>query len=185
MRRDIGIKNAFVLPNGVNFNRFYPIPQMEAIKKLNFNPQKKHILFAANPSRQEKNYNLTKEAIKLLQNNDLEVHFLENISNEDTIWYYCASDVVILSSTREGSPNVIKEAMACNRPIVATDVGDIKEIFGGIEGCYISDFEATDLAEKIKSALLFKGQTKGREQIEYLRSELIAKKLYGIYGQSK
>jgi len=185
MRNDIGISKAVILPNGVDFNCFYPIPRKEAIKKLKFNPDNKYIFFASDPNRSEKNYKLANDAIELLNRKNIVVHFLKDIPNDEVVWYYCASDIVLLTSLREGSPNVIKEAMACNRPIVATDVGDVKEIIGNVEGCYICDFSAENLANKINSALLFKGQTNGREQINHLRSELIAKRLIEIYGQTK
>ena len=55
----------------------------------------------------------------------------------------------------EGSSNVIKEAMACNCPIVTTDAGDAKWVIGNTAGCYVSTFEPEDVADKIKQALSF------------------------------
>ena len=68
----------------------------------------------------------------------------------------------------EGSPNLVKEAMACNCPVVATDVGDIKWLFGDEPGYFISDFTSEDFSRKIKRALDFSittGRTRGRERI--------------------
>lgn len=48
-----------------------------------------------------------------------------------------AVDAILMTSKTEGSPQVIKEAMACNYPIVATDVSDIKYMLGGMSGHYI------------------------------------------------
>jgi teichuronic acid biosynthesis glycosyltransferase TuaC len=65
-----------------------------------------------------------------------------------------AADLLLLTSLTEGSPQVIKEAMACNCPIVATDVGDIREIIGYTDGCYITTFKPSDVAVKIQAAFL-------------------------------
>ena len=92
-----------------------------------------------------------------------------------------ASDVILLTSLWEGSPNVIKEAMACNRPIVSTDVGDVKSIIQDTKGCYISTNNSKDIAKKITLALRFKN-TNGRINIDHLKKENIAKKLVNIYS---
>ena len=78
---------------------------------------------------------------------------------------------------------MIKEAMACNLPIVSTDVGDIKWVIGNIEGCYITTFDPKDVADKIKMALNFNKRTNGRDRIIELGldSNTIAKRLISIY----
>ena len=92
---------------------------------------------------------------------------------------------MVLTSFHEGSPNVIKEAMACNCPIVATNVGDVEFIIGDTKGCYISDFDANDVAEKIKLALEFGKKTEGRNRIiEFgLDSRSVARKIIRVYKQ--
>jgi teichuronic acid biosynthesis glycosyltransferase TuaC len=89
--------------------------------------------------------------------------------------------VVLLTSLWEGSPNVIKEAMACNTPIVSTDVGDVKEIIGKTEGCFITSFDPEDVSDKIKKALEFGKRTTGREDIKHLESGVVAKRIIAIY----
>lgn len=100
--------------------------------------------------------------------------------------YYNASDVLLFTSHREGSLNVIKEAMSCNLPIVSTNVGDVEWILGSTEGCYIFSFEVSDVVEKIKKAILFtskNNRTSGRERIINLEldSESVAEKIISIY----
>jgi glycosyltransferase involved in cell wall biosynthesis len=89
----------------------------------------------------------------------------------------------------EGSPNVIKEAMACNCPIVATDVGDIRWVLGETEGCYISSFDTKEFADKIRLALKYSetvGRTNGMKRIQELGldSETIAKRIIDIYKKA-
>ena len=71
--------------------------------------------------------------------------------------------------------------MACNCPIVSTDVGDVKEVIGKTEGCYITSFDPKDVAEKIKMALDFGKRTNGRNHIKHLEINNIAKKIINVY----
>lgn len=173
---------AHVVPNGVNLRLFIPVGKSDSRKKLGWNINKKHILFAANPSRTEKNFQLTYDAFQLLDTSEIVLHTLENIPNDLMPFYYNAADIVMLTSHREGSPNVIKEAMACNRPIIATDVGDIKNVIGSTENCFVCDFDADQIAEKINYLLENNIQsTNGRENIQHLSDEVIADKIIAIY----
>ena len=99
--------------------------------------------------------------------------------------YLNASDLLLSTSLWEGSPNVIKEAMACNCPIVTTNVGDVKWLLDGVEGCLITTNDPKDVADKIKKALNFKGRTKGRDKLISLGldSEHIAKKIIKVYEE--
>jgi len=182
MKRTIDLKEALIIPNGVNFNEFKTIDKNIALKKTNWDSTKKHILFAANPNRPEKNFKLGKEAFDLLDSNEIELHYLENIPNNKMINYYNSSDVVLLTSLWEGSPNVIKEAMACNIPIVSTDVGDVKEVIGNTRGCYLTKNDPENISVKIKEALNFNGKTTGSCNIKYLDSKVIASKIIKIYS---
>lgn len=94
-----------------------------------------------------------------------------------------AADVLLLTSRYEGSPNVIKEAMACNCPIVATDVGDIRWIIGDTEGCYLTSFDPGDVASKLQLALKFGRRTRGRERLIELGldSVSVAKRIVQLY----
>jgi len=183
MKKKIGIKNSHVIPNGVDFEKFKEIDKEIAKEKINFNLQKKHIIFVANPDRYEKNFKLAKEAFNLLDDKSVELNVVCDVTHEMIPYYYYAADVLLLTSLWEGSPNVIKEAMACNCPIVSTDVGDVKEVIENTEGCYITSFESEDVAEKLKLALKFGKRTNGRENIKHLDSNIIAKKIIKIYEE--
>lgn len=189
MRKTLNIASASVIPNGVATDIFYPMDKTECQKKLSWDITKKHILFVANPSRPEKNYILANEAFILLNNKQAELHSLSSVPNGQVPIWINAADVVVLTSLWEGSPNVIKEAMACDRPIVATNVGDIAWVFGDTEGCYLAQFDVKDVAEKIQLALQFsrsKGKTNGRQRIEALGldSVTIANKIIDVYKKT-
>lgn len=181
MKKALDTSKVSVIPNGVNFEKFKPISREIALMETKWDASKRHILFAANPNRKEKNFKLAKKAFELLDRQYTELHYLKNVSNDKMIFYYNSSDVVLLSSFWEGSPNVIKEAMACNIPIVVTDVGDVKQVIGKTDGCYICTFETNDVAGKLDKALVFSSRTCGRKNIKYLDSGEVAKQIILIY----
>lgn len=186
MKSSLGMQRAVVIPNGVDFERFFVLDKHECREKLGWGNNKIHILFPANPERKEKNYILAEESIKSLLIDNIEIHSFKNIPNTETPLWYNASDIVVLSSLWEGSPNAIKEAMACNCPIVTTNVGDIKWLFGKEKGFYLTDFTEGNYAQQIKKAIAFsktEGKTNGRERIKYLQldAEIVAKKIIGVY----
>ena len=186
MKGLIKISSLNVIPNGVNFQQFYPQDQAKAKEKIGFNKLKKQIIFIANPKRKEKNYELALNAVTFLQNPGLELIPLFDIPNELLVNYYNAADLMLMTSKHEGSPNAIKEAMACNCPIVATDVGDIKDITEKTFGCRIaSSFEVDDIAEKIDEVLKLKSRTSGRENIKHLDDLLVASKIINLYKKFK
>ena len=178
------VKNIKVIPNGVNLKVFYPVNKNVSRKKLKIANSKKIILFVANPARKEKNYSLAKKAYDLLHTDNAELKVIYEIKQEVLNLYYNAADLLILTSFHEGSPNVIKEAMACNCPIVSTDVGDVKEIIGNTEGCYITSFNAENVAKEIEFAIKFKERTNGYERIIKLGldSNIVANKIIDVYN---
>ncbi len=172
-------KNYTILPNGINFSKFYPIDKQEARIKLGLDLTKKIVLFASDPSRLEKNYKLAKEATDLLDNVDLLVVF--NISQDTLNLYYNAADVCLLTSLHEGSPNFIKETLAANRVVISTDVGDVKKNIQNAKNCYITPFDALKLSLIISEALNFE-KSNGREVISHLEESKIAMKINSIYS---
>ena len=183
MLRGLNIKKTSVIPNGVDFRRFYQIRRNEARELLRIDENKKIVIFVSDPKRNEKNYKAAKESVDLLNITNLELKVVSGIEHNDLIKYINSADALILTSFHEGSPNVIKEAMTCNIPIVSTDVGDVKEVIEKTDGCYITSFEAKDIAENIKKTLAFGKRTSGREDIKHLEASVIATIIINIYNK--
>ena len=160
-------RNYNVIPCGIDLDNFYPIEKHNARIKMNLCLDKVIILFSSSFSIKEKNYSLAKEAIDRLPL-DVELIELKGYNREEVNLLLNACDAALLTSISEGSPQFIKEAMACNIPIVSTAVGDVKWLFDGIDGCFLTTFNPKDVAEKIKLALIFSekiGRTNGRDKI--------------------
>ncbi len=185
MKKTLGIKGVHVIPNGVNMETFGPLNMDESRKKINWNSEKRHILLAGDPSVPEKNFPLAKQAFELIRDPSVELHWLEDVSHTMMPLLYNAADVVLLSSNSEGSPNAIKEALSCNRPIVSTDVGDVKAVLDGVEGCYIASFDPEDVAEKLKAALDYNKPVKGRERLVEIKYDerSVAGRLIELYSE--
>ena len=176
---------AEIIPNGVDVDRFKPIPRVTARKKIGFPSAKKLIVFVADPSRKEKNYKLAVQAVRKLNMSDVKLLPVFNVPNDEIPLYMNASDALLLTSDREGSVNVVKEAMACNIPIVSTDVGDVKENTKDLPGCFICDSTPESLSTGLLFAFQIKCPIDSRKRIieSELDSESVAKRLISIYHQ--
>lgn len=181
MKKDLGINSVFVIPNGVNLDVFRPMDRKIALEKCGWDSDKTNILFAANPSNPIKNYELAREAVKLVDDNNIILHGLKDILHDEVVYRFNAADVVFLTSIAEGSPNVIKEALACNCKVVSTDVGDVSERFQDNPACFLAEQNAADIAEKLKMALDYEGAVATRELVMELDSKIIAEKLILLY----
>lgn len=178
-------KNVYLVPNGVDFNQFLPLDPLEAKRVAGWDASKKNILFLADPSRLEKNFSLAERSVKQLGNDDVSLKVVYDIPHNETRVYFYAADLVLMTSAHEGSPNVIKEALACGCPVVSTRVGDVEQITEGVEGCFVVDAKEMEIAEAIRSAISFGRRTQGAKRIRDLRldSDSIAVEIIDIYNK--
>lgn len=182
-----------VIPNGVNLEMFQLMDYMEARKAVGFEDGKKYVIWCSNPERVEKNWPLAEAAVKQLQitNNKLQISLVPvfNKTPQEVCTYMNAADCLLLTSDSEGSPNVIKEAMACNCPIVTTDVGDVNERLANLDGCYVVQSQeprakSQEVANALENACVFGKRTEGRKRIieDKLEINQIAKRIIEWYG---
>jgi teichuronic acid biosynthesis glycosyltransferase TuaC len=178
-------RKSFIVPNGIDTEKFRP-SATDFRSVLSLNPQQKQVLFLGSKKSVRKNIKLVQQAMSYLNRNDVELINPYPIAHEAIPKYLNSVNVLAICSYMEGSPNVVKEAMACNCPMVATNVGDIKWVFGTMEGCYIASFQPEDFAKKLQAALTFSEahqRTKGEQRIKELGldSKSIAQRVVEIY----
>lgn len=166
-----------VIPNGVNLDQFRLIDQQAARKACGFESDKKYVIWCSHPSRSEKRYDLARAAVSSLNDDNVVLYPVFDHPHDEVVQYMCAADTLLLTSVSEGSPNVIKEAMACNCPIVSTDVGDVRWVTDNVEGTYVAaNDDPRCISDCLRKALDFNGRTHGRDEIVHkgLSTESIA-----------
>lgn len=174
-------KNYILLPCGVNLPNYVEEDICAVKQKLDWNTNKKYILFAGAFDNIVKNAKLAQDSVSLIEN--AELIELKGYTREQVTALFYSVDAFLMTSFTEGSPQVVKEAMACGCPIVSVDVGDVAERIEGLEGCYIAKRTPQNIASKLQQALSLSSRTEGRERIIELglTNDLVAKKLVEIY----
>jgi teichuronic acid biosynthesis glycosyltransferase TuaC len=150
-------KRGHYLPNGVNIDFFRPIDKREACLKIGVNPDKKYILFvSSNYVRKQKRYDKFQHIVSELKKWDGSIEELTLINTQRHLvpYYFNAAALHLLTSDFEGSPNSVKEALSCNIPVVATQVGNVKELLEEVNGSYCTNsFSETELIALCKKSL--------------------------------
>lgn len=174
--------NPIVIPCGIDLDIFYSMEDKDKVKiKMGLDKDKKYILFSSSFSTQVKNYPLAREAVSKIKNKNIELLELKDYDRNEVALLMNAVDLVLLTSFREASPQFIKEAMACNCPIVTTDVGDVRDIIKDTKGCFISKSDSDDISIKIQEALNYNKKTLGRINIKRFDNNFIADNIIDIY----
>lgn len=175
-----------VIPMGVDLSLFKPRDQIQCRHSLGLDPNKVYILFASNPTRPEKRFHLAVDAVKCLQEKipDLsaELFVINQQPHHKMPEFLNAGNVLLLTSSHEGSPVIIREALACNLPIVSVDVGDVKEKIQSVQGCFVcSDDSPVTIAENLTRALKSPGQINGLQAVQEYSWEAISQQTISVY----
>ena len=177
-------KKSTLIPCGVNLDSLQLTSREHARDCLHWEKDRYYILFSGAFDCGEKNPELAKRVVDLLATPDKELVELKGYSREEVTILFCAANVLLMTSFSEGSPQVIKEALACGCPIVSVDVGDVKARVSDVEGCYvINSYNPHKIADYLAKSLEYNGKTNGRERIirDRLDNGFIADAIIGIY----
>ena len=185
MKQMLNSPNVCVIPCGVNFDEFKPIPLTKARQQIGLPLDKPLVVWAGEHWRPEKRYRMLEQAMQLVKQDlpDAELVLVSGQPHQMVPVYMSACDVLALTSAREGSPMVIKEAMACNLPIVSVDVGDVAAVIGETEHSYLVEPTPEAVAEKLRLVLSNRQRTNGRSKIGHLESNVIAGQIIEIYKE--
>ncbi len=175
--------NVHIIPHEIDFDLFHPTDRDEARAKLGLAQNKKYLLFAAKPENGVKNFALANAAVDEVKSTDPDVEMLVVFkeTQDQLALYMSAADALVFPSFSEGSPNVVKQAMACNLPVVATDVGDIREVIEETDGCQIVDSTVESVAGALRSVLATCPRTNGREQVDRFKCSVVGQQLVDLY----
>lgn len=186
IRQTLNDHDGVVIPCGVDLDAVVPTPREEARRRLGLPPDKRLVLWAGEYWRPEKRFAVVEQAMAIVKETlpDAELVLVTKKPHEIVPVYMSACDALVLTSVAEGSPMVIKEAMACNLPIVSVRVGDVAEVIGETPGCVLAERDPVDVAAKLVNVLRSPCRTDGRTRIEHLRHDRIARAILEVYAQT-
>lgn len=182
----LSMPRVHLIPCGVDFSLFRPMDRQEARTKLGLDPSKRYVLFAGNSWDRRKRFDLVQAARRMVSARQPDVELLEVCGQPHHLipLYMNAADVFAMVSTSEGSAQVVKEAMACNLPIVATDAGDNWEVIDGTAGCHRTGADPAEIAARLEGALSPPRRTDGRSKVERFSMESTARAVVTVYEQA-
>ena len=175
--------DANIIPFGIDTTNFTPADPQAARQKLGLAQDKKYILFPWDPDRKIKRADIANEALKIVQTNHptAELLCLHNVSHETVADYMNACDAMVLVSDAEGAPVAVREALACNLPVVSVDVGDVKQLLQGVEECYLCAQQPQDVAAKLDMVLRSGNRSTGRVKLSQMDTTWSAQQVMHVY----
>ena len=174
---------AVVIPNGIDLNLFVPGPQGEARKELGWNLESPIAIVNAGNDPKRKGVDLAQAAMKIVRAflPNAELIVISNVDPARMPLFYQAADVALCCSVVEGSPNMVKEALACNLPVVSTPVGDVPERLAGVSPSCIVSRDPKELGEAIVNILRTRQRSNGRERVIHLSLDQVANQVLTVY----
>lgn len=172
-----------VIPHGVDLDRFDTMPQAPALETLDWSPDAHHVLFPYPRNREVKDFPRAERIVAETRrqvDSDVELHTVSGVPHEEMPIYMNAADVLLLTSKREGSPNSVKEALACNLPVVSTPVGDVPQRLAGVSPSVVDDTDAA-LVEGVVDVLTRGRRSNGREHADDVSIDWMADRLIDVY----
>jgi teichuronic acid biosynthesis glycosyltransferase TuaC len=176
-----------VIPGGVDLDLFKPLSKKEAREALKLPQDRYLVLFGGriqHPDAPRKRYDLARQAVDHLRSQyDVDLVVTRDVPHDVMPLYMNACDVLLLTSLHEGSPTVVKEALACNLPVVSVAVGDVRERIGSIPGCIVCDDDrsetiAAGLVNVLSRNIPFNSRNVAEKELD---ERMLAKKVIDVY----
>lgn len=176
-----------LIPMGTNLSLFKPIPKEMVRESLGWQASDRIVLFVGNPGNAIKRFDLASRAVAIVSVDmpDIKLRLCYNEPQEFVPKYMNASDVLLVTSLHEAGPLVVREALACNLPVVSVDVGDVRQRIGPISGCVVCDDDRPEtIADALKLVLECRRRINGRSTVQELDESLLAQKVVAVYKQT-
>lgn len=168
-----------VVPFGVDTELFRPIDRKLARQRVGWESDEFQVLFPYDPDRAVKNYPLAERVVDQIPA-DVTLRTVSGVPYEEMPYYMNASDALLVTSARESGPMVVREAAACNVPVVSTDVGFAADALAGVADSHIATSES-DLVAHLESVLGGDGRSDARQTVDTLGLDRMAEQLVETY----
>jgi len=172
-----------IIPHGVDTERFQPEPQRPAQETVGWRADRYHVLFPYSPERPVKNYQRAKRVVERADrqfDRRVELHSITGVPHHRVSTYMNAADALLLTSESEGSPNSVKEALACNLPVVSVDVGDVSLQLRDVTPSVVASSDA-ELVDGLVDVLERGGRSNGRVMVDDIRMDNQIRKVHDVY----
>lgn len=189
MKREVEAKykltNVTVITDGIDLKQFFPIDRSQARQEIEKDKEDEFwVLFSSiNSDNPLKRFGLAKQAVQSANREfgNIEIKFMNNIPHAKVNSFVNSCDMILLTSTHEGYPNIIKEGLACNKPFVGTDVSDLTEIANSENGCFVCSPTISELSNSITKVYLNKKELNLRKYVEDFEISKVAKLISVMY----
>lgn len=178
------LRQAHVVPSGIDTSLFRPWPRSQARAELGWPSDQPVVLFNAGRNPAGKRLDLAREAVQLARARCERLGFivLEGGTPPHAVPAYMnAADCLLVTSAFEGSPNMVKEALACNLPIISVKVGDVAERLAGVEPSRIVSGNPEEIAQALVEIASTPLRSNGREKVQEIDSAAIAERILSVY----
>lgn len=175
-----------IIPHGIDMQLFEPRSMREAREEVGWRHDARHVLFPYAPGRELKDYPRAERVVERVNDTfdeTVELHAVHGVSHDSIPTYMNAADALLMTSKREGSPNTVKEALACNLPVVSTDVGDVRNLLSGVDPSFACETDE-ELVDALVETLRRGERSNGRETVDHLRLETMGERIEDVYRRA-
>ncbi len=173
-----------VIPTGIDLSFFKPIPKEPARQALGWGKNERIVCFNAGLSPDVKRLDIAERAVKAMKERIGNVRFVVlrgDVSHDKVPIYLSGADCLLLTSDYEGSPDIIKEALACNLPIISVDVGDVRKRLMGVNPSRIVARDPNAIASAAAEIIVSGQRSNGRDRVCRIASEVVRGKILDVY----
>ncbi|MDG5819941.1 glycosyltransferase [Natronococcus sp. A-GB7] len=179
-------RDCTVIPDGVDLERFRPEPRSSARETVDWSDDEYHVLFPYSPARTVKNYPRAERVVDAASrrvDRPVRLQTISGVDHDAVATYFNAADALLLTSDSEGSPNSVKEAMACNVPVVSLAVGDVPERLAGVDPSVVARSDR-ELVDGLVGVLERGERSNGREAAREVSIERTAERMLAVYERA-
>ena len=184
LERPADRERAHVIPNGVDLTLFHPGDRADSRRRLGLAPDVPLVLFPHDRRQfRQKGFALAHAAMRRLEQSIPDAQLLapERVPHAQMPDYYRAADCLLLTSRSEGSPNVVKEALACALPVVSVAAGDVQRWVDAVAGCRLVAAEPDAVMRGLREVLARRERVDASQILAQLDRQVIAQQIVEVY----